>query len=74
MLALAGVKNHNSYRGHSFRRGGTTWAFKVGVPGELIQIFGDWSSDAYKGYLDLTSDSKFLLAERIKTSLSHFRL
>ena len=40
------------YSGHSFRRGGATWAFAAGVPGELIQIMGDWRSDAYKRYLD----------------------
>lgn len=71
-LALAGIKDYNSFRGHSFRRGGTSWAFNVGVPGELIQVFGDWSSDAYKGYLDLSLDSKFLLAERMKSSLAQF--
>lgn len=40
------------YSGHSFRRGGATFAFQCGVPGELIQSQGDWKSDAYKGYLD----------------------
>lgn len=71
-LAAAGIKDYQLYRGHSFRRGGTSWAFNVGVPGELIQIFGDWSSDAYKGYLDLSLDSKLLLAERMKASLQEY--
>ena len=26
-----------------YRRGGATWAFRAGVPGELIQIYGDWA-------------------------------
>ena len=41
----------NHYSSHSFRRGGATWAFKCGVSAELIQLQGDWKSDAYKLYL-----------------------
>ena len=40
--------------GHFFCRGGTSWAFSMGIPGELIQVFGDWRSDAYKCYLDIS--------------------
>ncbi|KAK3746002.1 hypothetical protein QZH41_017314, partial [Actinostola sp. cb2023] len=47
-LQLAGIDNPEEFSGHSFRRGGATWAFQAGMPGELIQSFGDWSSDAYK--------------------------
>ena len=36
----------NNYSSHSCRRGGATWAFKAGVPVELIQLLGDWKSDA----------------------------
>ena len=50
-LARMGVPHPTLFRGHSFRRGGATWAFQNGVPGELIQIYGDWASHAYKcGY------------------------
>jgi hypothetical protein len=31
----------------SFRRRGASWAFSAEVPSELIQLYGDWSSDAY---------------------------
>ena len=41
------VSDSSKFRGHSFRRGGATWAFRSGVPGELIQVYGDWASDAY---------------------------
>ena len=40
------------FAAHSFRRGGATRAFAVGLPGELIRVMGDWRSDAYQGYLD----------------------
>ena len=39
------------YSSHSFRRGGCSWAFKSGVPMDLIQQHGDWLSDCYKAYL-----------------------
>ena len=62
-LSLAGVSLALTSGGHSFHRGGANWAFQCGVPGELIQVFGDWSSEAYfvkffyiffyKSYLEL---------------------
>ena len=51
MLKLAGY-NHKSFSSHSVRQGGCTWAFRSGVPERLIQVQGDWSSDAYKCYLN----------------------
>ena len=50
------------FTGHSFRRGGATWAFQAGVPGELIQICGDWASEAYKQYLEFSMSNKISLA------------
>jgi len=47
------------YSGHSFRRGGASWAFQSGLPGEVVQILGDWKSDAYKTYLHLDNTTKF---------------
>ena len=42
-----------SFSGHSFRWGGTTSAFRAQVPGEIIQLEGDWASDAYLKYCDM---------------------
>ena len=52
----------NDYTGHSFRRGGASWAFQAGLPGELIQVYGDWASDAYKTYLEFSMDNRIDLA------------
>lgn len=41
-----------TYSSHSFRRGGASWALQCGVPGEVVQLLGDWKSDCYKKYLD----------------------
>ena len=50
------------FSGHSFRRGGATWAFKKGVPGELIMSHGDWRSGAYLEYLDRDIGTRCSLA------------
>ena len=62
VLRSAGNKNASIFTGHSFRRGGATWAFQAGIPGELIQICGDWASDAYKQYLEFSMNDKLNLA------------
>ena len=65
-----GVKDAALFTGHSFRRGGATWAFQAGIPGELIQICGDWASDAYKRYLEFSMDDKLNLAAQFVRHLS----
>ena len=40
-----------SYAGHSFRRGGASFAYQSGVPVELIKALGDWRSDTILIYL-----------------------
>ena len=44
-LCSAGAKP-TQYFGHSFRRGGATYAFRCGAPVELISLQEDWSSNA----------------------------
>lgn len=68
-LAHIGVSNPNRFRGHSFRRGGATWAFQSGAPGELIQIYGGWASDAYKCYLEFSDNAKLRIARDMVLAL-----
>ena len=49
-VALLGA-NPSRFSPHSFRRGGATFAFSSGVPGEAIKLQCDWKSDAYLVYL-----------------------
>ena len=72
MATTAGIDQASSFTGHSFRRGGATWAFQAGVPGELIQICGDWASDAYKQYLEFTITNKITLAALFSKNLPRF--
>ena len=62
VMRHAGVAEVSLFTGHSFRRGGASWAFRSGVPGELIQICGDWASDSYKRYLEFSTQNKLDLA------------
>ena len=50
-LQAIGV-DHTLYSGHSFRRGGATFAHRLGVDPLLIKRMGDWRSDAYMLYVD----------------------
>lgn len=68
-LTLAGIPHALTFRGHSFRRGATTWAFKMGIPGEFIQVYGDWVSEAYKSYLEFSMSCKLQVAHKMRTSL-----
>ena len=62
-LHRAGISPVN-YSGHSFRRGGASFAFSCGIPSDLIKIQRDWSSDAYLRYLTspLSSRQKLVLS------------
>ena len=38
-------------------RGGTSWAFKVNLPAEAIKLLGDWASDCFRRYIDVTLEA-----------------
>jgi hypothetical protein len=52
VLAQCGLDTAK-YSGHSFRRGGATFAFSCNVPPLLIKLQGDWRSEAYQGYITI---------------------
>jgi len=68
LLRLAGV-DARGYTGHSFRRGGASWAFGAGVSGELIKMHGDWKSDAYLKYLSVPMHQRTLVCRRMRTRI-----
>ena len=57
------------YSGHSFRRGGATWAFLSGVPSESIKNHGDWRSDAYQVYLDPSLSQRLCITKSMFQSI-----
>jgi len=50
-MATMGGVDPASVSGHSFRRGGATFAFLAGVDDLLIQQQGDWRSIVYRAYI-----------------------
>ena len=51
---------------------GDSWAFTAEVPTELMQLYGDWRSDAYKKYLKFSLEDKISVANSMKTHLLKF--
>ena len=69
LLQRAGVSSAELYTGHSFRRGGASHAFRSGVPGELIQVMGDWKSDAHKRYCEFNFETMLSVSVRMRSLL-----
>lgn len=55
---------------HSLRRGGTIFAFEAGCSKACIKIQGDWLSDAYLLYLEITDSIKAITIECMERALS----
>ena len=49
------------FSGHSLPRGDATFTFQCGIPVELINLQGDWRSDAYMLYLLLPLADRLVL-------------
>lgn len=41
LLRRTEIPDSDRFPGHSFHRGAASWAFHLGVPGEIIQVYGD---------------------------------
>ena len=69
-LDNAGLSS-GAYSGHSFRRGGATWAHQCGVPMDTIRQIGDWRSNAYARYIFESPESLLqsmsLMCEKLPT-------
>jgi len=65
LVALAGW-DPSVFSSHSLRRGGASLAFRAKVPGELIQVQGDWASDAYLRYLSIPLDQRIQVAGQVR--------
>ena len=57
------------YSGHSFRRGGATYAFSLNIPAELIKLHGDWKSNAYLRYIDISTDLQWKMVNVMSSHL-----
>ena len=48
--------NPDLWTGHSFRRGGASLLYRLGVDPLTIQACGDWSTDTFLRYLEINID------------------
>ena len=55
----------SDYSWHSFRRGAAVFAFELGLADSAVQLLGDWSSSAFKHYLEFAFLKKVDVAETI---------
>ena len=61
-----------SYSGHSFRRGGASFALECGLPIELIEAQVDWVSNAYELYASPSLPMRKYLAATLGKRISAF--
>ena len=61
----------NKFSGHSFRRGGASYAFRCGDPVELISLQGDWSSDAVLLYIAQPLERRLSVAKLIAQNIDY---
>ena len=64
-----------AYSTHSFRRGAATFAYEAGVEAETVKIMGDWRSDCFRQYLQVSMQKKeeaaIRMGEKIKNIEGH---
>ena len=53
------------YSWHSFRRGAAVFAFELGLADSAVQLLGEWTSDAFKNYLEFSFLKKVSVAREI---------
>ena len=71
LLVECGLKR-SDYGTHSLRRGGACWALKCGISSEVIRILGDWHSDAYQCYLEVSLEDKMFHMKRFGEAVGQF--
>ena len=59
------------FSGHSFRRGGATFALHCGVPSDYIKLQGDWKSNAHERYLDHSLRYKLETVKQMCEGITH---
>ena len=67
-LSAAGM-DPSVFSGHSFRRGGCSYAFKLGLSPLLIKLRGDWKSNAFERYVNIEDTHHLLVAKKLSTSV-----
>ena len=51
-------------------RGGATFAYQSNMEGEMIKLLGDWASDTYERYVDISMDKRYDSMKQFVESLN----
>jgi len=62
---IAPQEDSKNYSAHSLRRGGASFAFKMGIPETRIQLQGRWKSDAYRRYIHVHEEELLELTKAL---------
>ena len=57
-MGMIGEPNPEKFSSHSLRRGGTTHAFNKGIPEQTIKVLGNWASQCFRRYIELTVETR----------------
>ena len=68
-VLVSSGKDASQFSGHSFRRGGCSHAFSIGVPAPIIKLRGDWKSNAFERYISISQDHHLDLAKAMALSV-----
>ena len=60
------------YSLHSLCRGGATFAYQSNMEGEMIKLLGDWASDCYKRYIDVSMEKRYDSMKEFVEALNRF--
>lgn len=52
-------KKYKRFSAHSFRHGGLTWGYKMGVERKMLQAMGDWKSSCFERYLAFSKELRY---------------
>ena len=65
-------EDQDQYSLHSLRRGGATFAYQCNIEAEMIKRLGNWASDAYKRYIDVSMDERYETVKAFVEGLNKF--
>jgi integrase len=69
LLSATGY-NPGLFSGHSFRRGGATFLYKLGASIMQIQVSGDWVSQYFARYLHVSEEERLHVQNLISAAIS----
>ena len=67
LLDMSGYRS-KSYSGHSLRRGGASYLYRLGADPLLIKAMGDWQSDCYQLYIHLSLEQRLAAQTKMATA------